>query len=203
MTGWLLLIALVALTAIGLWRLGRVPPAAVELLGAAALIAIAGYVWQGSPALPGKPTSPAGSTSAPADRALLAAIVAGRVDDREAVLSAADRMIASGATQEAATAIQATLDRHPGDPDLWVGLGNALVAHNNGVVTPAARLAFAHAATLAPGHPGPAFFAGLAYAQSGQVEAARREWRRLLARTPPGAPWREDLEQKLRSLDAR
>jgi cytochrome c-type biogenesis protein CcmH/NrfG len=43
------------------------------------------------------------------------------------------------------------------------GLGNALVLHADGMMTPAAELAFQRAAKLAPDHPGPKFFYGLAW----------------------------------------
>ena len=55
---------------------------------------------------------------------------------------------------------------------LWVGLGNALVAHADGMMSPAAELAFDRADRLAPEHPAPRFFYGLALAQGGQFDQA-------------------------------
>ena len=195
--GWLLLAALAVATAALLWR-ARFPPAAAELGGAALMIAVAGYAWQGAPGLPGKPTPAA--TAAPGGAERLRAIREGRVDGSEAVLAAADAFGREGRTLDAVAAVRAALERRPRDPDLWVGLGNAMVAHAGGLVTPAAGLAFRRAASLSPRHPGPQFFLGLAYAQAGDVARARALWTGLLAETPPDAPWRADLEGRLASL---
>ena len=56
--GWLFAIGFAALAFIALWRSGRCPRVALELAGAALLLAIAGYGWQGSPGMPGKPVKP-------------------------------------------------------------------------------------------------------------------------------------------------
>jgi cytochrome c-type biogenesis protein CcmH len=90
---------------------------------------------------------------------------------------------------------------HPDDPDLWVGLGNALVVHAGGLVTPASQFAFQKAADLSPEHPGPPFFLGLAYAQSGKIDQARAIWTELLARSSEDAPWRADLESRLATME--
>lgn len=55
--GWLFVIGLAVLAWLTLWRSGRAPLAALEIIGAALLLAIAGYGWQGSPGMPGKPVS--------------------------------------------------------------------------------------------------------------------------------------------------
>ena len=63
---------------------------------------------------------------------------------------------------------------------MWVGLGNALVDHA-GTLTPAGELAYRRAAELAPGHPAPRFFLGLALARSGDRAGAVAMWRQILA----------------------
>jgi cytochrome c-type biogenesis protein CcmH/NrfG len=105
-----------------------------------------------------------------------------------------------GDTQNAVGAIRAGLKMNPGDPDLWVGLGNALVIHADGMMTPAAELAFQRAAKLAPDHPGPKFFYGLALAQGGKFDEAERLWRGLLATAPPDTSWRPMVEERLAML---
>jgi cytochrome c-type biogenesis protein CcmH len=51
-----------------------------------------------------------------------------------------------------------------------------------------------------PGDPRLRFLMGLADARAGRVDEARTAWRALLAEAPPGAPWREVVEARLRSL---
>ena len=58
-------------------------------------------------------------------------------------------------------------------------------------------IAFGRAAELAPDHPGPPYFLGLAYAQGGQMDQAVEIWTRLLARSPADAPWRAQVEARL------
>ncbi|MET0180090.1 MAG: cytochrome C biosynthesis protein, partial [Novosphingobium sp.] len=62
--------------------------------------------------------------------------------------------------------------------------------------------AFQRAADIAPQHPGPPFFMGLALAQSGRLAEARAIWGELAGRAPAGAPWKADLEARLARLDA-
>jgi cytochrome c-type biogenesis protein CcmH len=60
MMGWAFVIGFAAVAWIAFWRSGRCPRAALEVIGAALLLAIAGYGWLGSPDMPGKPVVPAG-----------------------------------------------------------------------------------------------------------------------------------------------
>jgi cytochrome c-type biogenesis protein CcmH len=62
--------------------------------------------------------------------------------------------------------LQNAVGKYPGDAQLWIGLGNALVDHAHGL-TPPAEFAYKRAAELAPGHPAAPFFYGLALARSG------------------------------------
>jgi hypothetical protein len=55
MMGWIIALLFSALTWIALWRSGRCPRAALEIIAAALLLALAGYGWQGSPGMAGKP----------------------------------------------------------------------------------------------------------------------------------------------------
>jgi cytochrome c-type biogenesis protein CcmH len=62
---------------------------------------------------------------------------------------------------------------------------------------PAARLAFDRASRLAPDHPAPAYFLGLAWMQSGEAERALKVWRELKARSTPDAPWVPMLDRQI------
>ena len=112
--------------------------------------------------------------------------VLGQFTPSEHWLIIADSFAARGKTQEAVGLVQSGLRAHPDDYVLWVGLGNALVDHA-GVMTPAAELAYARAAKLAPWSPAPPFFHGLALSRSGDREGALREWKAMLAAAPAEA----------------
>src|SRR3546814_16487008 len=112
-------------------------------------------------------------------------------------LTIADSYHRRGDTLNAAGVIGSALREHPNNADLWVGLGNALVLHADGLMTPAAELAFQHAAAIAPDHPGPKFFYGLALAQGGTFDEAEALWRNILATPPPGVPWRPMTGERL------
>lgn len=53
--GWIAALLLGALTFGALRASGRCPRLALEICGAAILVALAGYGWQGSPGMPGHP----------------------------------------------------------------------------------------------------------------------------------------------------
>lgn len=126
----------------------------------------------------------------------------GNFGDARAWLVLADAQSRQGKFATAATALSKGLETYPDDVDLWVALGNALVGHSNGLLTPASQFAYQKAATLSPDHPAPPFFLGLALATSGQLPQARAIWAELLERSPPEAEWREDLTGRLARIDA-
>lgn len=59
MTGWIFAIGLGACSFAGLYFSKRCSRLALELAGAAILVALAGYGWQGSPDMAGNPVTPA------------------------------------------------------------------------------------------------------------------------------------------------
>lgn len=196
--GWLIFILLALATFVALWRFARFDKAALQFLGAGLLLAMAGYVWQGQPGLPGKPLPPPERQNLP-DSAFADARgdMLGQFDSAARWLTIADSFHRSGDTRNAAGVIRAGLRQHPNDPDLWVGLGNALVIHADGLMTPAAELAFQRAAKIAPEHPGPKFFYGLALAQGGKLDEAEAIWRSLLEGAPAEAAWRPMVQERL------
>lgn len=199
--GWLVVLALVLLVGAALWKWGKLPRSAFEPVAAALLLGLAGYALQGRPEVPGKSVPPKAQTVAIDEKQVETRAQMGqRFGSAAQWLIAADGAMRAGVPQAAVTYIRSGLKENPRDPDLWVGLGNALIVHNGGMVSPAATYAFQKAADLAPSHPGPPFFMGLAFAQSGQFAQARAVWTELLARAPAQAPWRADLESRLAQL---
>jgi Flp pilus assembly protein TadD len=125
----------------------------------------------------------------------------GRFTGDGAYLMAADGMTRSGDTRSAVQVVLGGIAKYPTSLTLWTGLGMAYVQHD-GTVSPAALFAFRHAAHLAPSHPAPPYFLGLAYINSGQFAVARPYWARALALTPPGLSYRNQIADQLKQLDA-
>jgi cytochrome c-type biogenesis protein CcmH/NrfG len=196
--GWLLMLIFAAAIFLALWRFAGLDRSGLQLLASALLIAFAGYAWQGKPGLDGKPVPPPVRQELP-DSAFAETREAmlGQVDTAARWLTIADSYHRAGDSQNAAGVIRAGIRAHPNNADLWVGLGNALVVHADGMMTPASELAFQRASKLAPDHPGPKFFYGLALAQGGKFDEAEQMWRSLLAASPPDAEWRGMVEQRL------
>lgn len=105
----------------------------------------------------------------------------------------------TGKTEQAAEGLTRALAAMPDQPDLWVALGESLVAHNKGLVSPAARLAFDRASRIAPDHPAPRYYLGLAWLQAGKPDQALETWQALLASTPADAPWRDNIVRKVKA----
>lgn len=202
MMGWLIFLLLAGIVAALLWRFGKLPKGGIELVGAALLLGVAGYAWQGSPALPGKPTPAPAEVKVPDSKANLERQkMFSKISGATQVLTAADGLQAQGLNLYAIAIIKTGIEKNPNSADLWVGLGNALVQHDKGAISPAAQLAFQRAEKISPDHPGPPFFMGLAYAQAGQFDRAEAVWRDLLDRSPPNASYRPELEQRLVEIE--
>lgn len=202
MMGWIILFLLVLICAGALIRLGKLSRATYEITAAALLLGVAGYAWQGNPGMAGVSVTPTEKASSFDDDLIDARNEMGeRFGSAQEWLIFSDSLNRAGKHGAAANYLRNGVKEHPEDPDLWVGLGNALVAHGDGVITPAAQFAFQKAADLSPEHPGPPFFLGLAYAQSGKIDQARAVWTELLARSSEDAPWRQDLESRLAAIE--
>ncbi|MET1112702.1 MAG: tetratricopeptide repeat protein [Allosphingosinicella sp.] len=196
--GWLLLLVLALAAFASVWRLGRLDRAGLQLLAAALLLAGAGYAWQGSPGVAGSPQ--AAVQRPPAPQTAFAALrkdMFGQFDTADRWLGMSERYLGRGDTRQAAGLIRSALRAHPDNAILWTGYGDALVLHGNGMLSPAADLAFRRAVSLAPKHPGPRIFYGIALAQNGRFDEAELAWRQALALSPADSPWREGLERQI------
>ena len=200
---WVLIVLVAAAVFAALVWLLKLPRGGWEWAGAALLLGLAGYALQGSPGQPGAPKPPV-ETAGTADAALIAQrqTMGSAFGSGQSWLIIADGLSRQSQFGAAAQVLRTAIQKNPRDADLWVALGNALVGHSNGFISPAAQFAFQRAATLSPQHPGPPFFMGLALAQSGRLAEARAIWGALLEQTPSEASYRDDLEARLARLDA-
>lgn len=198
LTGWLILFFFAGAAFGALWLL-RVRGPLLTASAAALLVGASGYALQGRPGLKGSPVSQArGAEKVPLAEARHAFFE--RFSGAEGWLVMAEALERRGRTGDSAALLQNAVRTRPGDQQLWIGLGNALVAHSNGL-TPPAELAFRRAAALNPAHPAPAFFYGLARARSGDPASAIAIWRNLLKDAPPDAGWRGLVEAGIAALD--
>jgi cytochrome c-type biogenesis protein CcmH len=198
MSGWLILAAL-AVLALGAFRLLGLRGPMLQLGAAALLAGSAGYALQGRPSLTGSPRASAESRQVlPLTGARNAFY--GRFTRTGHWLMMSDSLARKGRSADAAGLLRSAVREHPNDSALWVGLGNALVDHA-GMLTPAAQLAYERAVELAPGHPAAPFFFGVALARSGDRAAAVALWRQVLAGAPADASWRPLVEDAIAALE--
>ena len=195
--GWLILLLLIAAAAAALWLL-RVRGGLLTASGAALLLGASGYALQGRPGLAGATAQASeGREILPLTEARHAFF--GDFAPAEPWLRISEALARHGNSADSVGILQNAVRRYPGDAQLWIGLGNALVEHAHGL-TPPAELAYQRAAEVAPGYPAPRFFYGLAQARSGDRASALAQWRSILAGAPPQASWRPMVEQGVAAL---
>lgn len=175
-----------------------------SMVGAALMLGAIGYALQGRPLLAGQSARPQVAAT-PVDPGLL--------DLRDRLLgraafsgdgayqAAADAMTRAGEPRAAVQAIIGGIRRYPKSLILWVGLGDVLALHDGGRMSPPALFAFQQAMRIAPNHPAPPFFFGLAYLRAGDFAAARPLWARALALSPVEASYHRDIAVRLALLD--
>lgn len=180
----------------------RVDRALWSLVGAALCLGGAGYAWQGSPLLAASPARGelAPEPIAPEMIALRDSLL-GRFTQDTAYLIAADAMTRVGDRRAAAQVALGGVAKLPRSFITWTWLGVTLAAEAGDNLSPPALLAFRQAARLAPEHPAPPFYLGLAYVKAGQFAAARAAWARALALCPAGASYRAPIAARLALLD--
>jgi len=199
--GWLALFGIGVIAAGVLLALG-VPRMAWTSVGAALMLAVAGYSLQGRPDLPGHLAVPSASAVAiEPDDLKLRDEMFGAYHNGTAFLGATDALLRAGETRTASRAALGGVQEYPSNIALWTELGLALTAADGGNLSPAASFAFDRAVRLAPLHPGPRYFLGVAYLQGGQIAATRAQWQMAYRLTPPEAPYRAKLAERLRLLD--
>jgi cytochrome c-type biogenesis protein CcmH/NrfG len=201
-----LVIAMLLALAVGLAILvaARLPLRHMMPVATVLLLGLAGYAWQGSPGLAGKPTQPRAAQSGQQEEALIAKrkALGERMSTATKWFVLSDSYAVRGETGDAVNALVAGLRESPNEPQLWTWLGNRLVAHAGGTLTPAATYAFRQALRLEPEGRAPSYFYGLALAESGEFEQSREVWAKLAARLPEDMVLREELIRNIALLQA-
>lgn len=195
--GWIILFLLVG-ASLGLLWLLRVRGGLLTASAAALLLGASGYALQGRPDIRGAPAQGSeGHDIFPLTDARHAFF--GYFTPAESWLRMSEALARDGKSEDAVGILQNAVKRYPGDPQLWIGLGNALVDHARGI-TPPAELAYKRAEQLVPGHPAAPFFYGLALARSGDRAAAVQMWGKILKTAPKDAQWRPLVEKGVAAL---
>lgn len=195
---WLVALGAGAMALLVAFRLARPLWA---LLGAALALGATGYALQGSPTLPGRPVE-AVVRGEPDDPSVieLRDDMLGRYTLDAAYLTAADAMTRTGDKQAAIRVLLGGINRVPRSLALWTALGSAYADHD-GQVSPPARFAFEQAIRLAPKHPAPPFFLGLAHIRAEDYATARPLWARAVGLSPENASYRRQIALRLALLD--
>lgn len=199
---WLPILALAALAFLVAAYALRLPRGGYALFGAALLFGLTGYALQGSPGQGAAPKPPIAETAQTGELIIEARrefFSDGDLPSRFVVT--ADGYTRSGKYADAAGFLRNALRENPGDLEAWLALGNVLVEHAGGQLTPAALYAYSRAERLEPSHPGGRYFYGLALLRAGQPGETYAVWSQLLEAAPEEAEWRPALEQRLARLE--
>ena len=184
----------IAAFAVGAFVL-RLPRRGWTTLAAALVFGLAGYALQAHPNIAGAPTKPRQQ-----DRQLGSALVESRQAmvkeeqrSRNPKVLLADGFARNGQYESAVTLLGGAVADNPRDADAWLALGNALVEHSGGALTPPALLAYRRAQQADPTAAGPGYFIGLALIQQGRMQEASQIWRETLQAAAPDAAGRAQL----------
>lgn len=199
---WILAIALAIATfavAAFVLRIGR---SGWTTFAAALALGLAGYALLASPDVPAAPktsvrTDEQGAWALVDERKLF--FGAGRASSDKMII--ADALARHGQYANAAAMLRGAVTDNPRDAEAWLALGNALVEHADGALTPPALLAYRRAAETDPKGIGPGYFLGLAFIRQGQLAQARSIWAGTLEGAAPDAVGREVLGMRLARLD--
>ncbi|MBY0519976.1 MAG: hypothetical protein K2P79_06080 [Sphingomonas sp.] len=198
--GWVML-AMITVLAAGLLVLLRVPRLLWMTAGTALMLGCAGYAVQGRPGLPdAKPKPQVRSIETAPDLIALRTAMWGKYTVESQYEVAFDALMRAGDAKSAVKLAIGGVTKYPGSAELWTDLGSAFVTHDSSM-SPPAQFAFDRAIRIAPQHPGPRFFRGLGFIQGGQLAEGRADWVKALALTPPNAPYRGGIAERIAVLD--
>jgi cytochrome c-type biogenesis protein CcmH len=172
----------------------------------APLIALGLYARVGRPNLPDMPI--ASRTVAPQSPqnqkslAELEADLAAHPKDGKALEQITPLYLEAGRYDDAVRTSKAAIDRLGESPERLVKYAEALSYANDGEFSPEAVTQLERARKLAPGYLLARYYLGLAAAQQGEVEKAKKIWTAMLPELSDGSKAKKDLLDKLALLDA-
>lgn len=184
---------------------GQAARQALLACGIAALLSLGLYLAIGRPELADAPFAERlaalklrDPTTYTADEALAILAEGAREHPGEALphLYSGQVLLAQGRAREAAAAFDAALRRDPRSGEALLGLGRAMVASEDGRVTPEALAVFQQAGELSA-DPAPWMYQAMGALQAGRDEDARRFWREALSRMAPDDQRRAMVQQQI------
>jgi cytochrome c-type biogenesis protein CcmH len=172
------------------------------------LLALGLYLVYGSPRLPDQPLEarledPANSQNLGALVARVEARLRAHPDEGEGWDVIAPVYLSAQRYQDAADAYSEAIRLLGPTAKRLSGQGQALVLANNGVVTEEARKALTRAVELDPSLTEPHILIAIAKEQDEDFPGAIADWRTLLDKTSGNAPWRQMVEQRIATDEAR
>lgn len=201
---WVIGLCLAAFAALA-WGL-KAPRKGWEAIGAALAVGLAGFAFQAGTSQPGAPKEAVQEDSAAGqflveERVALSGMFRDSAQPDRWLLTA-DGLTRNGAYSDAAGWLLGAVEENPKNSEAWVALGNNLLAHADGQLTPAALEAYRKGAEADPQSPLPPYFLGLALARGGKLQEARKIWAEVLTKAPGDAPWRGGLTARLAQIEA-
>jgi cytochrome c-type biogenesis protein CcmH len=183
---------------------------AVRLVALATLcfvpvMALALYTRIGKPELPDMPLEarlnvPASSMDMATAIAKIERHLAEEPGDGRGYEVVAPTYMRLGRADDAVRAYAKALELLGPTADRYAGLGEAQVYSGSGVVTADAKRSFEKAFALDPNSPRAAFYLGLSAQQDGDKAKALEIWRKLVAASPPNAPWLATVKTRIADL---
>lgn len=170
------------------------------------VVAIAVYLYEGSPSLPGAPLEARRNVSA--EDATVAELI-GKVEarltanpnDGQGWSVIAPVYMRLGRYGDAAQAFSRANSLLGENVAYLMGFAEALVLDNDGMVIEPARKAFRRVIELEPGRAEASFALSLAKEQDGDTNGAIADYRSMLSGAPADAPWKAALEQRIKALE--
>ena len=177
------------------------------MLSVVPLLALLIYGLYGSPNLPDQPLAARLEKAGPQQDfaiilARMEAHLAANPGDAKGWSLLAPIYLRQGRYDEAAKAFAAAVRVGNPDADLLAGLGEARIMEAGGVVTAAAREAFAEAVKLDPKSPRARYYLALAKEQDGDGEGAQAALVQLLSEAPADADWTGAVRARLERMQA-